>query len=253
MSMRLALIVPALVCATLAGAQTLAPVAAGTTASSIVSQLVLNNQRRSQMLRGYTSRRTYHLLYSGFLGHHEASMVVDVTYAAPGTKDFNIVSQSGSRVVVNRVFKKLLETEKQAADAKHQAETALTPQNYDFQLLGKEDVDQRSAFVLQVEPRTDNKLLYRGKIWVDSSDFAVVKIDAEPAKRPSFWISKTVIHHRYGKFGDFWLPVADESTSDVRLGGDANLSIQYGEYKLTSAAGSVARSFDPGDSGRPYP
>ena len=39
-------------------------------------------------------------------------------------------------------------------------------------------------YVLNVIPRTDEKFLYRGKIWVDAKDFAVTRIEAEPAKEP---------------------------------------------------------------------
>ncbi len=39
----------------------------------------------------------------------------------------------------------------------------------------------------RVEPQTNNKLLFRGRIWVDAEDFAVVRIEAVPAKNPSFW------------------------------------------------------------------
>jgi hypothetical protein len=61
------------------------------------------------------------------------------------------------------------------------------------------------------------KTRYRGDIWVDATDFAVTKIEAEPAKRPSIWISKTVVHHTYRKLGEFWLPAQNESNTDVRL------------------------------------
>ena len=87
---------------------------------------------------------------------------------------------------------------------------------------------------MNVEPRISNKLLYRGKIWVDDADFAVAKIEAEPAKRPSMWISKTVVHHAYHKVGDFWLPVENQTTTDVRLGGRAMLSIHYADYKVVA-------------------
>jgi hypothetical protein len=50
-----------------------------------------------------------------------------------------------------------------------------------------------------VEPRRENKFLYRGEICVNAEDFAVESIDAEPAKNPSFWIKKTRIEHRSGK------------------------------------------------------
>jgi hypothetical protein len=60
----------------------------------------------------------------------------------------------------------------------------------------------------------------------------VVKIEAEPAKRPSFWISKTRINHVYTKVGEFWLPAENQSTTDVRLGGVAKLTISYTNYEV---------------------
>lgn len=209
----------------------------GISVGEIVTRLVANNQKRNQLLQSYTSQREYHLLYTGFPGRREADMVVEVKYQAPDSKDFTVVSKSGSNLIINRVFKKLLETEKNAADEKSQARTALNQQNYNFELLGQQEIDGRKTYVLKLEPKTDYHLLYQGRVWVDAADYAVVKIEAEPAKRPSFWISHTQIHHEYRKVGQFWLPAQNESTSDVRLGGHANLSISYSNYKVTGASG----------------
>jgi len=206
------------------------------TAEQIAARLVEGNRRRHDDLQAYTGEREYHLLYTGFPGRHEADLVIQVNYQAPNEKQFTILSQSGSGVIVNRVFKKLLETERETADAEGQERSAVSPENYDFELLGREELNGRPSYILKVEPRTDNKLLYRGKIWVDAADFAVAKIEAEPAHKPSFWISNTIIHHTYGKIGEFWLPEHNESTSEVRLGGHAVLSIQYREYRIFSEA-----------------
>jgi len=200
----------------------------------IVTRLEENNLKRRQALQGYSSQREYHLLYTGFAGRHEADMVVSVKYEAPASKDFTVVSESGSHWIANRVFKRLMETEREAADEKNQERTALSEDNYDFELLGEEQLDGRPAYVLKAEPKTSSKLLYRGKIWVDAEDFALAKIEAEPAKQPSFLISKTIVHHRYHKIADFWLPVENLSTTDVRLGGHATLSIHYGDYKVVA-------------------
>jgi hypothetical protein len=219
--------------------QTPAPPVSNISVKEIVARLTENNHKRSQMLQSFTGQREYHLLYTGFPGRREADMVVDVTYQAPASKDFKVVSESGSRLIISRVFKRLLESEKEASDEKNQARTALTEANYSFVLVGQEPVEGRAAYILKVEPRIDNKFLYRGKIWVDTSDYAVAKIEAEPAKRPSFWISRTEIHHAYKKIGDFWLPVENQSATDVRLGGHAILSIHYRDYKVSSTSGQV--------------
>lgn len=77
-----------------------------------------------------------------------------------------------------------------------------------------------------------NKLLYRGKIWIDSEDYAVVRVEAQPAENPSFWIKSTEIHHLYEKDGEFWLPRMNRSESKIRLGGTSMLTIDYGVYQF---------------------
>jgi hypothetical protein len=218
------------------------------TAREIVARMAENNRKRQEELQSYTGQRRYHLLYTGFPGRREADLVVQVKYEAPDNKDFTVISESGSHWMVNRVLRRLLETEKEAADEKSQARTALTDENYRFTLLGQQDLRGRTSYVLEVEPKTDNKLLYRGKIWVDAADFALSKIEGEPAKRPSIWISKIVVHHTYQKIGEFWLPSENESTTDVRLGGHATLKISYGDYKVVSEANSPESSAPPQQS-----
>jgi len=224
------------------------PAVGNITAKEIVAKMTENNRIRREQLKSYVGQREYHLLYTGFPGRREAGLVVEARYRAPDSKEFTVISQSGSQWMVNKVLKKLLETEKEAADPKSQASTALTEENYKFELLGKEDVGERPAYILQVEPKTASKLLYRGKIWVDATDFAVSQIEAEPAKRPSIWISKTLVHHTYQKIGEFWLPAQNESTTDVRMGGHATLSIHYTDYRLVANTGPPASERHPADS-----
>ena len=100
---------------------------------------------------------------------------------------------------------------------------------------GYESTPSGLAYILSVEPRTNNKLLYRGRIWVDAEDFAVVRIEAVPAKNPSFWTKETKIEQVYTKVGDFWLPLSNRSTSAIRLGGQCNFTIDYQDYQITSA------------------
>ena len=134
----------------------------------IVAQMVSRNRERARALKSYTGMRHYHLVYTGFPGKREAEILVSTRVDAPDGKEFTVVSQTGSGFVVNKVLKRLLESEKEANTAEQRARTALNEQNYEFQLLGQEDIGQRPAYVLAVIPKIDNKFLYRGKIWVDS-------------------------------------------------------------------------------------
>jgi hypothetical protein len=163
-------------------------------------------------------------------------MVVSVTYSAPSSKTFSVVSQSGSKFIIDHIFKKLLEGEQEAANEENRRNTALSTDNYEFTSAGYEATPDGARYVLNLLPRTKNKFLYRGKICVDAKDFAVVRIEGEPAKNPSFWIKKTEVKHRYVKVNDFWLPAENHTESVIRLGGRAVLSIEYKDYKITKAA-----------------
>ncbi len=204
-------------------------------AHQVVENLTRRNLERAQALRGHRGTRTYRLEYRGFPGARKAEMVVEVEYEAPGKKEFSIVSSSGSELIIDRVFKKLLQNEKEALEAENQKHTALNADNYAFTMVGYETPPDGSLYVLAVEPKTKNKFLYRGRIWVDAEDFAVVRIQAQPAKNPSFWTSKTDIEHVYVKVNDFWLPARNHTLTAVRLGGHADLTIDYEAYRITSA------------------
>lgn len=205
------------------------------TVSQIVSQLEARNAERNQLLEGYRSRRTYELDYRGFPTNLHAAMVVDMIYTAPDKKDFKVVSHTGNGWVIHHVLMRLLETEQESMELENRASVALNSQNYSFTLLDSPATADGCSYVLSVEPKVPNKFLYRGRIWVDAKDFAVCRVEAEPAKNPSFWIIKTEIHHAYEKVGDFWLPERNESVSTLRLDGRATLTIKYENYQVQSA------------------
>jgi hypothetical protein len=201
----------------------------------IVTRMVERNLERARALGAYQGTRVYRLEYHGFPGSRSAEMIVEMKYRAPGTKDFTVRSQHGSKLIIDRVFNRMLQTEKEALAEENQSRVALNQDNYRFAVVGSENMPTGAAYILAVEPRTENKLLYRGRIWVDAGDFAVVRIEAAPAKNPSFWTKETKIEQVYGKVGNFWLPVFNRSSSEVRLGGHASFTIEYQDYQITDA------------------
>jgi hypothetical protein len=177
--------------------------------------------------------------YRGIPSNRDAEMVVKMEYQSPANKRFTVISQTGSKFVIDHVFNKLLESEQEAADAENQRRTALTTDNYDFQMQAFENTPTGGQYILEVLPKTHNKYLYRGKIWVDAKDFAVTHLEGEPAKNPSFWIKKTEIAHKYKKVDSFWLPEQNHTESSIRLGGRATLTIDYKDYKIIQAGPAV--------------
>ena len=204
------------------------------TATQIADQMQRHNQARSEKLKYLKSTRHYKVEFNGFSADLAAQMEVEYTYDAASGKSFRIVTQSGSKFLLEKVLKRAMDSEKEASQDK--AATALTAANYRFQLAGIESLAGRPAYVLNVEPLVATKFLYRGKVWVDAAEFALLKFEAEPAKSPSFLISRTLIHQSFAKTGDFWLPEQNRSETKVRIGGTAVFTIDYGTYQINADA-----------------
>jgi hypothetical protein len=165
-----------------------------------------------------------------------ATLVVTMTYRRPDEKKFCIVSESGSELLQGRVLKRLLEAEIEAMQEEQRRQTAMGPKNYEFRLVTYERTDDQGFYILDVTPRIKNKFLFHGRIWVDGQDFAVARVEGEPAKNPSWWTKRNAIHVTYEKIGEFWLPARNETNTQVRIVGSSLLTIVYRDYEILNGA-----------------
>ena len=210
--------------------------AAPLTADQVVQRMVEGNARRAGDLASYRGTRSYHLEYEG-LSKKSATLLVAMTYRSPDEKNFCILSESGSEFLQGRVLKRLLEAESDATHEEQGRQTAMSPENYEFRLVGDERILGQEFYILEVAPRTKNKFLFRGRIWVEGQDFAVARMEGQPAKNPSWWTKRNIIHMTYEKIGEFWLPARSETNTQVRILGHSVLTIVYGDYEILSAGG----------------
>jgi outer membrane lipoprotein-sorting protein len=214
------------------------------TAEEVMQRVVEMNLTRAKALERYSSVRAYHL-ECHCMSHKKADMVVRIDYQAPNKKEFTVLSESGSGTVRHRVFRELLDAEEESMRDENQQRSAITPENYTFHVFDYEKTESDEFYVLDAQPRSKNKFLFRGHIWIDAKDFAITRVEGEPAVNPSWWTVKTVFKRRYQKIGDFWLPESNESETKVRVFGTAVLTIEYRNYEITRANATVAYSLEP--------
>ncbi|MFZ1997972.1 MAG: hypothetical protein WAU73_01140, partial [Candidatus Sulfotelmatobacter sp.] len=153
-----------------------ANVSAPLSADEVMGRVAQMNEVRAKALESYSSVRSYHL-ECHCLSHKKADMVVLTDYQAPNKKEFTIVSESGSGTVRDRVFKKLLEAEQESMRDENQQRSAITPENYTFQVSDYEKTDTEEFYVLDAQPQSKNKFLFRGHIWVNAKDFAITRVE----------------------------------------------------------------------------
>jgi outer membrane lipoprotein-sorting protein len=197
-------------------------------AERVVAKMMRFDAQRQSELTGYTATRRYVAVNK----KRRAEMLVRVSCDSSGAKEFTIVSEEGSGAIRKHVFQKLLSEETEASRRGTRNSTRLTPANYDFQIVSQETLETGPAYVLKVSPRTPNKYLIDGKIWVDANDYSIVRIEGQPARNPSFWVRNVHFVHTYQKVGQFWFASSTDTTSQVRIVGDSELTIENVDYKL---------------------
>jgi len=208
-----------------------AAISAPLTADEIMRRITTMNDSRAKTLYSYSSFRSYHLECHGIVSK-KADMIVRVDYNWPNKKEFTIVSESGSGTIRRRVFRSLLEAELESMQEENRQRSAITPENYTFRVLTYQKTDKDELYVLEARPRSKNKFLFRGRIWVDAKDFVITRVEGEPAVNPSWWTQKTHFTRTYQKVEDLWLPESNESVTKVRIAGTALLTIKYRDYQI---------------------
>lgn len=216
-----------------AGCQGAGPSVVPLTVDQIVDRMVAMNQARAVALRSYTSTCVYHVENENH--NKSADVVVRILYRGADAKETTVVSQSGSELLRNRVLSRLMEGEEEASREENRRRTDLSPQNYNFRLLGYDYSGPHGYYVLELSPKVKSKFIFQGRVWVNADDFAVVRMEGMPAKNPSWWTTHIDVYRSYCKVGDFWLPSRHESIAQVRMFGRSVLTIVYTDYKLLEA------------------
>jgi hypothetical protein len=197
--------------------------------------MLVKNSERQAALEHYRTDRTYHLEYDGMGGKHHAEMVVRAEYVAPGRKYFTVLSESGSKVLCKEVLHRLVDKEQQTAEKTDWQRALFSTDTYKVALVGQEQLAGVNTWVLKVEPKVESKVAYRGKVWVSMDDFAMVRVMGEPVKSPSWMIDCAAFDSWYMRRGDVWVPAKNVSTTHVRIGGQAKVTIDYGKYDVLAA------------------
>jgi outer membrane lipoprotein-sorting protein len=201
--------------------------------SQLFTELLAHNQQRNAALLGYTEQRTYKV--TDTTGKVRAEETGQMEYHAPDKKTFVTSSESGSGMVRRMALKPLIASEIETTSGKQHHDSSISPANYTFELLGEQQVGSYRCFVVRATPKRQDKYLFEGKVWIDTQDYAVVRIAGHPAKKLSFWIERADFVREYQKIDGFWLSKKDETFVKVRMYGQKILIIDHQNYTVTGA------------------
>lgn len=164
-------------------------------------------------------------------GHNERfnkhGAIEALTVLEPGGKfTFEIISETGSDYIRDKVLRPILETEAEvlASGAGSRSRSALTPANYE---LGGGEVMESGLIKLFAKPRRKDVSLIDGAVFVTSGDADLVRIEGRMAKNPSFWTTRVNLVRYYDRVGGVRVPIRLESTAQIRFAGESTLSMVY--------------------------
>jgi outer membrane lipoprotein-sorting protein len=200
--------------------------------NAILDRMNAHEEWQKRHLLEYQVRRKFYAENPRF--KQESVLEVKTQFRQPGTMESEIVRSEGSQLIRTRVFDKILEAEREANQTKQ--EVSITPENYNFTLLGSQDCNGRPCYNMRITPKHKNKYSINGQIWVDAEDGAMVRLQGSPAQRPSFWTLSTQVERRYQRIQGVWLCVGMESTSDIFIAGRSTLKVDY-DYSVVHTEG----------------
>jgi outer membrane lipoprotein-sorting protein len=204
-------------------------------AEDVIARMSARNVQREAEVGGYTGTRQYNL-ENRLLAKH-ARMVVNVTSDPNGTRHFAVVSKDGWNLG-NNALRQALETESEITRPSMRPTSLVTRENYTFQMIGTAVLNGRTSFVIEIIPKRQETYLFQGRIWVDSEDYALARIEGQLAKSPSYWVRSVHFTLDYRKNGAYWFPSSVASSSDVRIFGMTEVDIQFLNYSpLCQSAG----------------
>ncbi len=160
---------------------------------------------------------------------------------------WTIIDEGGSGYIRNKVLRKTLEGEAAAVKNNDPSKAALNEANYTFALVAPRGKKEKAAEEssddaplpeiggssaegharLFITPKRKDMLLVDGAVVVAEADADLVQIEGRLSKTPSWWTRSVNVVRRYARIGGIRVPVATESTANVRIAGRSEFRMTY--------------------------
>lgn len=157
-------------------------------------------------------------------GGRAAWMEATTEYSRNGGFRYAITAEGGSSSMRTKVLRAVLAGERDAFVHGETARAALARTNYTFEAQG---VDAEGLVNIGLSPRRKERMLVAGMMFLQPDDGALVRLQGELAKSPSFWVKNVRIVRSYERINDVVVPVELQSNAQVRLLGPATLRMTY--------------------------
>ena len=179
----------------------------------IVMRMVAARQNDREHIHPFTVKRDYQLFDQEL--QQKARVIASIVVVPPDQKKYEIQSGEGGRA--EKILRNILARETQPS--KNSSQQELSPENYEFQLLGLDGLSGRLCYKLAIRPRRQEEQLIRGHVWVDVGTYRIHRIEGQLAKNPSWWLRDLHILVDFAEVEGMWLRTFMHAIATVRFKG----------------------------------
>jgi hypothetical protein len=205
--------------------------------TKIVQGVDASVKNRINRLSGYKVTEHYAVFRGKDEAHPAAEMVVKTTYLKQSGKSYEIVSQSGPAIWRSEVLGTLLDNEKRMSRPGILDTALIDSANYDMKLDAKasERLNGHDCLVLDITPRRSSPYLFKGRLWVNAQDFAIMQLEGTAAKSAFFLASAAEVSRQYDELNGLPMATHARAVSGSALLGKTVVKIDYSDYQLDLA------------------
>lgn len=203
-------------------------------AASVIRSIDAAVQTRFDSVAGFTVTEHYTVYMGQSKSAPAAEMTVRTSYRKDSGKSYTILAESGSAMIRKFGLFPLLNNEKSINQPGKVEQSWFTSANYEMKLMpgGIQRLDGRDCLALAVTPRRKAPNLIAGTLWVDASDFGIVKIEGTASKSPSMWAGPAHMMRRYRNVSGFAMATDARAESTSFLLGKIVVTIDYRDYQI---------------------
>jgi hypothetical protein len=189
---------------------------------------------RYENVLGFTAIEHYSVYRGGDETHSAAEMTVRDTYKKGAGKEYTILSESGSSMILRFGLMPLIDNEQTINLPGKVEKSWFTSANYEMKLKpgGFERLNGRDCYVLAITPKGEAPNLIVGTLWADAKDGSLVQIEGVASKSPSAFAGTTHMMRQYTNISGFSMATHARAESKSMLFGRTVVTIDYSDYRL---------------------
>jgi hypothetical protein len=204
---------------------------------AVIARIDAIARSRYEHVLGFTDIEVYAVYRGKDETHPAATMTVKTTYKKGEGKSYEILSQSGSELIMKFGLRPLLDNEKAINVPGNVEKSWFTSANYEMKFKPgvAQRIDGRDCIAIAMTPRRKAPNMIDGTLWIDTTDDSIVRVEGIASKSPSVFAGTTHMMRQYSNIDSYAMSKHARAESNSALFGRTVVTIDYSDYHLQIA------------------